>query len=266
MVNFLNKYDLEHKLLKGSPLLLGNILTYKVTLGEMVDHGFTQMQNVIYILCMEDEKAADYMKKPFENPSTFLYVYANMFTEYTRIKNGQINDKDTPLSNSILSFLSLFFKREVTFNPNYGFIIDGKSGKPSVLAERNYDEFRTILKERNCLINLDDINEDNPNNEITRKLLEKRKKLREKIKKAKHANEDEDGLSMADLISIFAEAEHMPLQEVYEKYDIYQFNNQFNRLKIMDDFHVNIQALLAGAKDKDFKIQHWLSKLNKQDD
>ena len=144
MVNFLNKYDLEHKLLKGSPLLLGNILTYKVTLGEMVDHGFTQMQNVIYILCMEDEKAADYMKKPFENPSTFLYVYANMFTEYTRIKNGQINDKDTPLSNSILSFLSLFFKREVTFNPNYGFIIDGKSGKPSVLAERNYDEFRTI--------------------------------------------------------------------------------------------------------------------------
>ena len=71
---------------------------------------------------------------------------------------------------------------------------------------------------------------------------------------------------MADLISIFAEAEHMPLQDVYEKYDIYQFNNQFNRLKIMDDFHVNIQALLAGAKDSDFKIQHWLSKINKQDD
>lgn len=266
MVNFLNKYDLEHKLLRGSPLLLGNIPTYKVTLGEMVDHGFTQMQNVISMLCMEDEKATDYMKKSFENPSTFLYIYANMFAEYKQTNYGQSNTNDAPLSNSILSFLSLFFKKDVIFHPNYGFIINGNSEKPSLLSEANYDEFRTILKERNCLINIDDINEDNPNNEITRKLLEKRKKLREKIKKAKHANGDDEGLSMADLISIFAEAEHMPLQDVYEKYDIYQFNNQFNRLKIMDDFHVNIQALLAGAKESDIKIQHWLSKINKPND
>ena len=66
---------------------------------------------------------------------------------------------------------------------------------------------------------------------------------------------------MADLISIFAEAEHLPLQDVYNKYDIYQFNNQFNRLKIMDDYHVNIQALLAGAKSEELHMQHWLTKI-----
>ena len=95
-------------------------------------------------------------------------------------------------------------------------------------------------------------------------LLAKRKMLREKIHKSKK-NMGEDSISMADLISIFAEAESMSLQDVYDRYDMYQFNNQFNRLKIMDDFHVNIQALLAGAKSEDVKLQHWLSKIKKDE-
>ena len=37
------------------------------------------------------------------------------------------------------------------------------------------------------------------------------------------------------------------LQEVMG-YDLYQFNDQFNRLKIMDDYEVSVQALLHGAK------------------
>ena len=95
-------------------------------------------------------------------------------------------------------------------------------------------------------------------------LLAKKKMLQQKIKKSKRI-QGEESLTMADLISIFAEAESMPLQDVYRNYDIYQFNNQFNRLKIMDDFQVNIQALLAGAKSEDVKLQHWLSKINKND-
>ena len=94
------------------------------------------------------------------------------------------------------------------------------------------------------------------------KLLEKKRMLNEKIRKSKSRSGD-DLISMADLISIFAEAEKMPLQDVYRKYDMYQFNNQFNRLKIMDDYQVNIRALLAGAKSEDVKLQHWLSKINK---
>ena len=70
---------------------------------------------------------------------------------------------------------------------------------------------------------------------------------------------------MADLISIFAEAEKMPPQDVYRNYDVYQFNDQFNRLKIMDEYHVNIQALIAGAKSEDVKLQHWISKIKKDE-
>jgi hypothetical protein len=109
-------------------------------------------------------------------------------------------------------------------------------------------------------------NMDNPDNDMAKKLLEKRRKLREKVNKLKRIGDDDDDLTMADLISIFAEAEHIPLQNVYDLYDVYQFNNQFNRLKIMDDFHVNIQALLAGAKSDEVKLQHWLSKIKQKED
>ena len=180
-----------------------------------------------------------------------------------------IEEKDTNnlLCFTIPKFLSLFFKEPVQFNEKYGFIIGEEQDDIHVLNDRNYDKFRTILKERNCLVDLDGIDEEeNPANEMARKLLEKQKMLHEKVRKAKQAQNGDDGLTMADLISIFAEAEHMPLQDVYDNYDVYQFNNQFNRLKIMDDFHVNIQALLAGAKSEDVKLQHWLSKIKKQDD
>ena len=133
-----------------------------------------------------------------------------------------------------------------------------------VLNEKNYDDFRKILKHRNCLFDLADIEDENPANDMAAKLLAKKKELQAKLRKAK-SNNNEDGISMADLISIFAEAESMPLQDVYKNYDVYQFNNQFNRLKIMDDYKVNIQALIAGAKSEDVKLQHWLSKIKKNE-
>ena len=265
----MNKYDLEHKLLKGSVLYLGDIPTYKVTLGEMADNGFITMQGVISILTMDDVKASDFFSVNIKNPSAFLFVYYSILQEYQQIKDGLIkeNEINNLLCFTIPKFLSLFFKKTVQFNEKYGFVIGEEQDDIHVLNDRNYDKFRTILKERNCLVDLDGIDEEeNPANEMARKLLEKQKMLREKVRKAKQAQNGDDGLTMADLISIFAEAEHMPLQDVYDNYDVYQFNNQFNRLKIMDDFHVNIQALLAGAKSEDVKLQHWLSKIKKQDD
>jgi hypothetical protein len=159
----------------------------------------------------------------------------------------------------------LFFKREVYFDKNVGFVVkDDSDNILFVLDESNYNQFRNILKHRNCFADMDDIDDENPANEMAAKLLEKKRMLKEKLLKSQKSQEG-DGISMADLISIFAEAENMPLQDVYCNYDMYQFNNQFNRLKIMDDYRVSIQALMAGAKSEDVKLQHWISKINKED-
>lgn len=255
--------DLEHKLLSGGVIYLDGCPTYKVTLEDMANYGFTRMQNVIALMSSDDSSASRFLNVTNEEITTYHVLVIAILQELRRDVQHAI-EQESLLSNAIPAFLSLFFKHDVYFDENMGFVVVDTDGKIIfVLNEKNYSQFRNILKCRNCLSDLSDVEDENPANEMVAKLLAKKKMLNEKIRKSKKAH-GEDDVSMADLISIFAEAENMPLQDVYKNYDMYQFNNQFNRLKIMDDFHVNIQALLAGAKSEDVKLQHWLSKIKKR--
>lgn len=263
---FLIREDLEHKLLSGGVIYLDGCPTYKVTLEDMANYGFTRMQNVIALMSSDDSSASRFLNVSVgdEKISIYYVLVVGILQELAQNIQSDV-EQESLLSNSIPAFLSLFFKRDVCFDENNGFVVKDTDGTTVfVLNEENYNQFRIILKCRNCLSDLSDAEDENPANEMAAKLLAKKKMLREKIHKSKKSR-GEDGVSMADLISIFAEAEGMPLQDVYKNYDMYQFNNQFNRLKIMDDFHVNIQALLAGAKSEDIKLQHWLSKIKKEE-
>ena len=256
----MRREDLEHKLLSGGVIHIDNCPTYKVTLKDMADYGFGVMQEIIALMASDDATASKLLSNIDDTVSTYYVLIIGMIQE---LRGVGVQDKkdDLVLYNAILAFLSLFFKREVCFDESIGFVVkDDSNNILFVLNESNYDQFRNILKQRNCLAGLDDFDDDNPANEMAAKLLEKKRMLKEKLRKTQ-VSQDEDGISMADLISIFAEAEKMPLQDVYNNYDVYQFNNQFNRLKIMEDYHVNIQALVAGAKPEDVKLQHWISKI-----
>lgn len=251
--------DFEHRLLSGFPIYIEETPTYKVTLGEMVELGYTKMRSAIGLICIDDEEVAEYIK--VDNPSAFMLVVATILNEYDEIQNGVYDGKyEDTVTYSVIEYLKLVFRVDnVQLDLEAGgFVI----GNGFILNEENYNNFRDIIKYRNCLIGVDgNSKEDNPADNKAKMLLEKRKKLREKIKKAK---QDDDGIELTDLISIYADAKCMPLQDVYDNYDMFQFDDQFNRLKIMDDFHVNIQALLAGAEG--IELKHWLSKINKEQD
>ena len=261
----MNKTDLEHKLLKGSVIYLGNIPTYRVLLGQMVDsqYGYSACQQAIGVLCMDDDKTESLLNEEVEH-TTWNFIVARIFTELVAIQQDKISESDyeSLLITTIPPFLSLVFCDKVVFDVEKGIFLIGDNGFS--LNKDNFGRFRNILKERNCLIDVDDIDEDNPVDEFTRSLIEKRNRARKRLKEAKQKDNDSD-LTMADLISIFAESEHKTLQEVYDNYDVYQFNNQFNRLKIMSDYNVSIRCLLAGAKSDEVNLQHWLSKIKKQD-
>jgi hypothetical protein len=215
-------------------------------------------------MATDDESASKFLQNIDGTVSTFYVLMVTILQELEQ-KAEQDGGQDAVLHNSAIAFLSLFFRRDVCFDKNRGFVVKDESGNIAfVLGETNYNQFRSILKHRNCFSDLSDEDDENPANEMARKLLEKKRMLKDKLRKSKKSNE-ENGVSMADLISIFAEAEKMPIQDVYCNYDMYQFNNQFNRLKIMDDYRVNIQALMAGAKSEDVKLQHWISKIKKDE-
>lgn len=260
----MTREDLEHKLLSGSVIYLDGCPTYKVTLQDMADCGFGQMQQTIALMTSDDASASKLLSNIDYTLSTFDVLMIGIIQELKQVDNGE-EKHETTLYNTVLKFLSLFFRRDVYFDKNIGFVVIDDCGNALfILNENNYNQFRDILKQRNCLADIGDFQDENPANEMAAKLLEKKRMLKEKLRKSQ-MSQNEDGISMADLISIFAEAEKMPLQDVYRNYDVYQFNNQFNRLKIMDDYHVNIQALMAGAKSEDVKLQHWISKIKKDE-
>ena len=89
--------------------------------------------------------------------------------------------------------------------------------------------------------------------------LQRRKEERLKRKRAKAA-EDGTDITISDLVSIMANGLGMTMHDIMQ-YDLYQFNDQFNRLKIMDDYEVSVQALLHGAKKEDVNLTHWITKI-----
>ena len=264
----MNKIDLEHKLLKGSPLDFFGKKLHHTLIGEMVDfkYGYTIFNQILGMCVLDNEK---FNKISLENGdeldgSAFWYFYFNISNELkTQSPSFESDGEKIFLFDIFIEFLKCLFHEEVTFNVNNGFIIGTEN--PIGLTDSNFHKFAELLKLRFGMIDSESIDEDNPADEFTKSLIEKRNKAREKLKKAKKKDNDSD-LTLADLISIYSESSHMSPQYIYENYDMYQFNDQFNRLKIMSDYTVGIQSLLAGAKSEDVNLQHWISKIKKQDD
>ena len=255
--------DIQLRLLSGIEIFFDDIPMYSIPLIDIINFGYTKYRQIISLLCMDDEAAKSYFKNSSKNNSTFLLISSLILSEIKSGDSEELTNSIDSIHNLLICFLKLIFKKEVIFDSSYGFIIKSDDGN-KILSVNNYNDFRNLLKTRNCIDYIEDEIE-NPDNEKTRKLLEKRKKLRKKLQQTKANNYDENDeqLNLADLVSIFAKAQHMPPSDVFNKYDIYQFNDQFNRMKIFNDYNINIQALLAGAKSEDIKLQHWLSKIHK---
>lgn len=258
----INSVDMQLKLLNGDPLPFEDTLIHSVSLAQINQFGYLHYNHIVGLLCMDDNDAKTHIPIDTEEASTFLLIFLQVLSELQLKEQGRWNKDNESIHDPLIAFLSLIFQYDVSFDPNYGF----KIGSQNILYENNFGKFREILRIQNCLSEIEEEIE-NPDNEMTRHILFKRKQAREKLKKArsKTNGDEENAITMADLVSIFAEAEHLLLFDVF-KYDIYQFNDQFNRMKIFEDYHVNIQALLSGAKKEDVKLKHWLSKINQDNE
>lgn len=249
MDNMINNYEIEMKMLAGKPIeIYPNLKIHKVSFSDVSDIGYFKYSNIIRILCMDDDALKTELKVDDADVYKYIVSLATYAVEY------KDNDRVMFLSD-LINVFKYIFRENVLFNYQERNFCVGENG---VLYRGNFEDFKRIIKIRNCLENIESDSE-NPANEMAKQLLEKRKKAREKLSKAKQSSEGGE-LTLLDLIGIYAEAEHMKLEDVFE-YDMFQFNNQFNRMKIFRDYDINIQALLAGAKSDDINLKHWMSKL-----
>jgi hypothetical protein len=153
-----------------------------------------------------------------------------------------------------LSAISFFINEEIGLSPDMESLIIGKE----TFSFKEVDDITDIIKIQNCVITkVDDFN---PLNENVKKLREKMLARQRRLKELKGDDDEGKSLSFLDLISILcSNANGINITNVFDL-NFFQFNDQFNRMKLLDDYNVNVQALLHGADPKKTKLIHWMSK------
>lgn len=232
-----NSFDKELLYLSGKTINLDGVPICSISLDEIIEMGYTYYMSRLKYISSDIGDLLDNSEGKYDSNYIYpAYVY--------RFRNSEEHRK------LLFSSLSMICKEDIEFLPDS----DAFKIGDGILGAHNFLEFQAIVKERNCVSKVNEAIE-NPADAKAAALLARKKELEKKVEKSKS---EEGGIGLSDLISISAVGLKLPISEVC-KYDMYQFNNQFNRLRIFKDYDTNIQALLAGAEKIDLK--HWMSKI-----
>jgi len=240
--------DLSLKLLSGMPIKIDNLCTlFPTTLKKIAETGVTIYNQYLSILCLETEDIKKlYDIKEDISPFDFITTYSYHNNEYEKI---------------VIEAFEFFIKEPVRFN-RQGFFYLGELDSQKYIDQNNYELFRKVIRKQNCL---DYLEEEKAlvADEKTREILEKMKKAEEMVRKIKNGNQDGESLSLFDLVSILAgHGNNLNLSNIWDL-TMFQFNDAFNRMKMLEEYTVNIQSLLHGADSKKIELVHWMSKIKK---
>jgi len=236
------KDDLELLLLSGLPIELEMGILYPLKLKDIVKLGYIKYNYYISLLLID--------KSQLQNND----IDINDITNFDIVFQSCVMDEK--FRKSYFEMLELFFKETVQLGN--GFFYFSELNEKKIIYKDNFNEIIRLLKEINSMKNKEE-NEFNPANDKAKEIADRMKKAREKINKVK-AKSGED-LSLSDLISAFAfYNKNTDLNSIFEM-TIYQFNNQFQRMQLVNNYEISVQSLLHGADPKKVEIKNFITKL-----
>lgn len=239
----------ELSLLKGKPLQLGSFNIYSPTLEEIEE--ITEDMYYKYVLAIsigkENLSNVDDMGK-LEDYDLLVYYFQ---------ENGNTYCSKCDSRKNIFNGLYLFTRQSFYFAEIDGELTFISMDNPSFVINRgNYGEFRNIIKTLACI----------PTKQEQKYASEKAKEIADKIRKSKQIvnkskGNTEDLLELSDLISVFvANNGNYNLLNVWTL-TFWQFQNQFKRMQMLEEYDINIRSLLAGADQKKIDLKHYLRKI-----
>lgn len=240
--------DYELKLFAGEPLYLSKLgLIYPYTLRDVMLKGESNYRQFLNLLSINKEM---FFKENDNNKDV------SDFELLLLVLSSDENYLEIFVDN-----VSFVLKQQVEFDAKkLSFVANNK-----FLNKDNYSEFVNIVKLLNCIIDTEEFltaNQLANASDLVKTYLKKRKDANEKIVKQKNASEvqNNERLTMTDLISIFLIGNsNIGYKDVWDL-PIYVFNNLFSRMYSFHEFNINIQALLNGAKN--VKLNNWMVKLD----
>ena len=255
-MNLTDDYTLKFQ--KGTPVLFQDICAvFPVKLGEIVDVGYSIFQKYLSILIVE---------KPVSHSDTEIQQLLQELTTFQYLLMMTAIDSET---NQILREAFKFFTHEdISISLEPAQIIVGPIEEKHLLTEENFYEFQHLFKRmyfieqegEEIIINSND-------SSAVRRLKEQMKINREKVRKAKAKQASQEGsdLKFSDLIgSITIDNCNLNMDNIWN-ITYYAFHDQLKRMGWRDQFNINNQAAMAGAKLNKSQLKHWMRSIANSD-
>lgn len=250
-MNLTDDYILKFQ--KGTPVLLDDICAiYPSTVGEIVDLGYSVFEQYLSLIVStkpsEFKDVDDEFKKMLEQLTDFEYI---LF----------IANADLEFNQKFKEAFLFFTHEQISFSIDPAQIIVGPLDEKHILTEEKFYDLQKIIRrmffleqeEEDIIINKDD-------DEMIRNLKLQMRKNRERVRKAKakQAAHEKSDLKFSDLIgSITINHCNLSIENIWN-ITYYAFHDQLKRMGWRDQFNINNQAALAGAKLKKNQLKHWM--------
>ncbi|GIP32610.1 hypothetical protein [Paenibacillus sp. J2TS4] len=238
----INHEEIKLKTLANLPTAIAGIRITPLSLHEIIQHGYTRYNLYLSALTLHKEHLI--------HPD-----YVHQLPDHIGVLEIIASHPDREISHAFFDGLKFFLQTDQVVYDNGLFVNDIR------ISPAELEQLIQVIKIQNCLLTPED-DDFNPINERAQKIKQKMLDNKRKIQELKKSSGDAaESLTFSDLISIVcAHANGIHIHNVFEL-NMFQFNNQFNRMKMLDEYEVNIQALLHGADSKQIQLKHWMSKM-----
>lgn len=249
-----SELDLKLKLLAGKEFYVDNICIKPKTLRDIVDIGHEKYMAFLGILTTKAEN----------------YLDEDAMKEIRLISKDEITMLDVVVFSQDEEMLELFINAcgfflgvdtaHVHYKSELGFVFGDINtvGMEDliIVGKDNFREISYVIMYQNCVKNPESSDFYRPKNDKAREIIEKLKKNREKVEKAKRAqNNGEVDIDLHSIISsVSAKSPTISKFNIWDLY-VYQLYDEYKRLEKISSYETSILAMMNGAKINDLK--HW---------
>lgn len=245
------------KFQRGCPVFLEDICAiYPAKLGEIADFGYEKFQ-----LCLSALTAEKPIMKPNTDPE--LKALMDNLTDFQYLLMMTSIDKET--NEIIKDGFRFFCHEEIIFSLDPAQIVVGPIKEKHLLTEEKFYDFQKILRRMYFLEQEGEeiiIYEDDDPAVKTLKMQRRKRQRDLKRAKAKQAAKEGNDLKFSDLLgSVTINNCGLNMENIWN-ITYYAFHDQLKRMGWRDQFNINNQAALAGAKLKKDQLKHWIRSIS----
>ena len=241
------------KFLKGTPYLFEDICAvFPATLGQIVDEGYDNFEMYLGAITATKPSTShdqdEELKQLMEQLTDFQYIL-------------MLATLDKQVNSTMKAAFRFFTHEDAIFSLDPPQIILGPLDEKHILDEGKFYDFQRLIRRMYFLETEGDeiiiYEDDIPS---VRRLKEKMRQNREKVRRAKAKQKKQEGsdMKLSDLIgSMTINDCGLNITNIWD-ITYYAFHDQLKRMGWRDQFNINQKAALAGAKLKKSELKHWM--------